>query len=427
MFVSAQFRNVVAGNSSLRHGGVGPYVYYNKRQFDSCVRRLIEQACRAFCMSNYSRRVVASAAWVFVALIAVPQGRCDDTKLSEMITGERWPEADILFHRDPSWLGGDDAYSLDLGDGRVAWFFGDSFVAPVTPGERRGTTMVHNSVGIQTGYDPLQADFKAYWRTKNGKHISFFPDDGKHYFWPGGSIRIDGKLLVFFMQSWTKDPSHAMGFQVDGWAATLVDNIDESPDRWELQRLEAPQNDFGVLVGSASLVRDGDHLVAFSVGGAKHEVYLVRWRWDDASAGDLGQPEWWAGAERGWVSQSELRELPGPVFEKGQTEFTVDRLPQLDRYVQFQFTDFPVSPIGVRSAAALTGPWSTLEACVRPEVLMPSTPGLMLYAAKAHPEQKCDGLALTYASNTHKLEQLLDSSTIYYPQFVRVKLIPEAD
>ena len=39
----------------------------------------------------------------------------------------------------------------------------------------------------------------------------------------------------------------------------------------------------------------------------------------------------------------------------------------------------------------------------------------MLYAAKAHPEQKCDGLALTYASNTHKLEQLLDSSTIYLP------------
>ena len=59
-----------------------------------------------------------------------------------------------MFHRDPEWLGGDDAYSVDLGDGRVAWFFGDSFVAPTTPGERRGTTMVRNSVGLQTGYDP---------------------------------------------------------------------------------------------------------------------------------------------------------------------------------------------------------------------------------------------------------------------------------
>ena len=67
---------------------------------------------------------------------------------------EPWPEADAMFHRDPNWLGGDDAYSLDLGAGRVAWFFGDSFVAPSVPSERRGTTMVRNSVGIQTGYDP---------------------------------------------------------------------------------------------------------------------------------------------------------------------------------------------------------------------------------------------------------------------------------
>ena len=38
------------------------------------------------------------------------------------------------FIATPVGLGGDDAYSLDLGDGRVAWFFGDSFVAPTAPG-----------------------------------------------------------------------------------------------------------------------------------------------------------------------------------------------------------------------------------------------------------------------------------------------------
>ena len=105
-----------------------------------------------------------------------------------IVTAEVWREADALFHRDPQWLGGDDAYSLDLGDERVAWFFGDSFVAPTSPGERRATTMVHNSIGIQTGYDPTTADFKTYWRNTDGKPTSFFPDDGKHYFWPGGSI-----------------------------------------------------------------------------------------------------------------------------------------------------------------------------------------------------------------------------------------------
>jgi hypothetical protein len=337
-------------------------------------------------------------------------------------TASVWTEADAMFHRDPEWLGGDDAYSLDLGQGRVAWFFGDSFVAPTSPGKRRTAKMVHNSVGLQTGYDPTTAQFKTYWRHSDGKPTSFFPDDGKHYFWPGGSILIEGKLLVFFMQAWTKDPTNAMGFETDGWAATLIDNPTESPERWRMTRLDAPQNDFDVLVGSASLVRDGDHLVAFSVGNKGHEVFLVRWTWNDAAIGDLSRPEWWAGAERGWIPQSELSEIPGPIMTKGQTEFSVIYSNDLQTYLQFQFAGFPVSPIGLRTSPEITGPWSNVLPVMEPGEFATLSPGLMLYAAKTHPELTSDGLALTYASNTHKLEQLLDSSTLYYPRFVRVKL-----
>lgn len=364
-------------------------------------------------------RWLAALAWLglVVAADAIRAAEND----APNIVGEAWPEADALFHRDGAWLGGDDAYSLDLGDGRVAWFFGDSFVAPTTPGERRGSSMVHNSVGIQQGYDPTTAEFKAYWCEKDGKPASFFPDDGHHYFWPGGSILIEGKLLVFFMQSWTKDPSNAMGFDTDGWAATLVENPNDPPDQWILRRLEAPQNTFDILVGSASLVRDGDYLVAFSVGDKEHDVYLVRWPWSEAAGGSLANPEWWNGPDAGWVPQHDLDHLPTPIMHKGQTEFTVVDSPAGKGYLLFQFEGFPVTPIGVRTAPALIGPWSPVKPFLSADELMPSSPGLMLYAAKAHPEQKCAGLALTYASNTHKLEQLLDSSSIYYPRFVRLK------
>lgn len=47
-----------------------------------------------------------------------------------------WPEADKLFRSDPRWLGGDAAYSVDLGHGRVPWLFGDSFIADA-PGQTR--------------------------------------------------------------------------------------------------------------------------------------------------------------------------------------------------------------------------------------------------------------------------------------------------
>jgi hypothetical protein len=374
---------------------------------------------------KFSMHILPVTCWVLALILSmgVASGAEDESPSSGLaVAAAAWPEADIMFHRDPQWLGGDDAYSLDLGGGRVAWFFGDSFVAPTSPGERRTAQMVHNSIGLQEGYDPTTAHFKTYWRNVEGKPASFFPDDGNHYFWPGGSILVDGKLLVFFMQAWTKDPTNAMGFATDGWAATLIDNPGDSPSDWRLRRLDVPQNDFGILVGSASLVRDGNYLVAFSVGGKSHQVFLIRWPWKDVTVGDLSRPEWWDGMERGWVPPTELSELPTPIMEGGQTEFSVIHSPDLQSYLQFQFLGFPVSPIGMRSSETLTGPWSKPTPLLKPEKLAPLTPGLMLYAVKTHPEQKCDGLALTYASNTHKLEQLLDSATIYFPQFVRVKL-----
>ncbi len=372
-----------------------------------------------------SRRVFSLTACALLSVCAASSiVWCDEAEIANCqlpVTSTAWPEADALFHRDPRWLGGDDAYSIDLGGRRVAWFFGDSFVAPTISGQRRASTMVHNSVGIQTGYDPTHAKFRTYWRVTDGKPTSFFPDDGINYFWPGGSLLIDGKLLVFFMRAHTKDPNSAMGFDTDGWTAVLIDNPEADPDNWQLRQLDAPQNDFGVLVGSASLVRDGEHLVAFSVGGESHDVYLVRWPLAGAAAGNFERPEWWAGAERGWVAQRSLTALPTPIMRQGQTEFTVDFSRQLDCFLQFQFEGFPLTAVGFRTADSLTGPWSSLTPCYRPEELDPAQSGLMLYAAKAHPEQAAQGLALTYASNTFDFAQLLDSPGIYYPHFFRVE------
>jgi hypothetical protein len=45
---------------------------------------------------------------------------------SRPFRAEPWPEADALFRGDAHWVGGDGCYSIDLGDGRVLWTFGDS-------------------------------------------------------------------------------------------------------------------------------------------------------------------------------------------------------------------------------------------------------------------------------------------------------------
>ncbi|HEY4235042.1 MAG TPA: DUF4185 domain-containing protein [Lacipirellulaceae bacterium] len=368
-------------------------------------------------------RCVYGAFAVALSLLAGNIAKAEDAASADFdvrVTAEAWPEADAMFHRDPRWLGGDDAYSIDLGGGRVVWFFGDSFVAPTVPGDRKGTTMVRNSVGLQTGYDPVNAEFKCYWRAEDGKPSSFIANDLPDYYWPGGGLLHDGKLLVLFMRA--RDAEGKLSFITTGWGAVLIDNLQETPDHWRVKKLTVPQNDFDVLVGSGSVLVDGDFVKAFSARSSRdHEIFLVRWPLTDAMAGDLARPQWWAGEERGWIDQANLDELPTPVMTPGSTEFVVYFSQEMGVYVQMQFTGFPQSSIGARFAHALTGPWSTLKPFYAPEEMQAQDPGILLYAAKPHPEQAADGQAMTYCSNTFKLARVLEENNIYFPRFIRNK------
>jgi hypothetical protein len=89
-----------------------------------------------------------------------------------------------------------------------------------------------------------------------------------------------------------------------------------------------------------------------------------------------------------------------------------------------QFTGFPQSPIGARFAHSLTGPWSPLQPFHAPEEMQRNDPGILLYAAKAHPEQVADGQAMTYCSNTFKIARVMAENDIYFPRFIRVKFQP---
>jgi hypothetical protein len=107
---------------------------------------------------------------------------------SDLLPVEPWPEADALFRTDPKWLGSDDAYSVDLGNGRTLWLFDDSLISRTFMNTRRLATMIRNSVAIQSGTDPSAASIEFTWRTRKGKPTSFFPEDGETWFWPGHGI-----------------------------------------------------------------------------------------------------------------------------------------------------------------------------------------------------------------------------------------------
>jgi Domain of unknown function (DUF4185) len=333
------------------------------------------------------------------------------------IKATSWPEADALFRTDPRWLGGDDAYSIDLGAGRILWLFADSFIATSPAGTRRESALVRNTLAIQHGYDPSSASIKFYWRMKDGKPASFFADSQKVWYWPGHGIRIDGRLLIFLMK--IQATKEGLGFAAFGWSVVAIDNPDEEPSQWQLRWLPAPRNDLQVIVGSASVIRIGDFVYAFSAQEptGKHDVYLVRWPFTKAREADLREPYWWCGEKDGWVSQKLVGRRGAVVFTGAQTEFTVHWDSGLHRFLQVQTAGFPTANMAFRSAAKLTGPWSTLAEFYRPPES--ARAGTVVYAGKSHPALAGADLVFTYVVNRTGFGDLVNDSSVYYPRFLK--------
>lgn len=330
-----------------------------------------------------------------------------------------WSEADQLFQQDHHWLGGDGAYSIDLGDERVLWLFGDSWIDPSGSGRRRGATMVSNSIAIQYGYDPSSASIEFFWKTgANGQPKAFFPDFKKGRYWPGHGVRIGDQLLVFLMK--VQSSRKGLGFEVSDWASVLVANPDQNPDDWDCQWLKTPKNDLQIIIGSGGVLAMDSFVYAFGSQEpeARHDVYLVRWLKSDVVRGKLENINWWSGHGETWVGQTE-RNKAKPVFTNGQTEFTVHYDEKSQMFVEFQTVGFGPAMVTCRVALSITGPWSQPDTVFIPPQC--HFPQVMIYQGKAHPYLEGANLVVTYCTNSFDFSDHMRETWLYYPRFVRIK------
>jgi hypothetical protein len=333
--------------------------------------------------------------------------------------GASWDEADLLFRRDAYWVGGDGAYSVDLGHGRVLWLFGDTVIDPTGARSRKSpeADMISNTVAIQQGYDPSTAAMRFYWRTDQDGHVAaFFPDVGAERYWPGHGIRIRDRLILFLMR--VRGVPTGLGFEVYDWDAVLVHNPDAEPSAWETSWLDTPENDLQVIVGSASVLVEDDVVYAYSSREpSSGDVYLVRWPAHSVYDGTLRDMEWWAGDD-GWIADGSASGRPTPVLRGGGTESTVHRDRAAGCYLQVQSVGFGQAVLSLRSATRLTGPWSSGVTVYRPPEL--DKPRIMIYQGKAHPYLTGADLILSYSTNSFDFQNLIDDTAIYYPRFVRL-------
>lgn len=329
-----------------------------------------------------------------------------------------WPDADRLFRSDSRWLGGDVAYSIDLGHGRVLWLFGDSFIANKPGKTRRQSAFVHNSIAIQTGYDPSRASMMFYWPRIKGKPSEFATNEGEVWLWPQDGVRLGDKLLLFFVRIHSDNRKDSLGFTLVGWTTFLVENPDAQPSAWIKHRLDTPQSPARFIVGSG-IIRTGNSLYAFAPAEPSHDDYLLRWSLTAAEEGNLSSPEWWCGG-KGWVEQSKLAFPPTPAIPEGSNEFSVIWDSHYNKFFIVESVGFGASDIGIRWADRLEGPWSEPVKIYHPPES--DRPGAFVYAGKVHAELQGADLVVTYVANSVDDTILAKDMSIYYPRFVRLNL-----
>jgi hypothetical protein len=345
-------------------------------------------------------------------------GEAGQGTISYQIEAQRWIEAEKIFRSDSHWLGGDGATSIDLGNGRVLWLFGDSFIDLAGTGSRRASDLVRNSLAIQTGYDPSKASMKFYWHIQEGKPGAFFAHKGDKWFWPASGIMIGRHLIIFLME--IKEASNELGFDACGWKAVWISNPQEEPNRWKLTSLISPQIK-GLVAGSGNPIMEKGFLTVCAADSRDRSVYLMRWPESSASYGILTKPQLWAGDKAGWEKGEKSK--PARIISGGQMEFTVEYQPHFERYLQVQTLSIMNPCLAAASAKSMTGPWSA-QACffTPPEQ---GSPELLIYAGKSHSELIGADMVFTYVVNTTKEDRLFDDMSIYFPIMLKGRIVYE--
>jgi hypothetical protein len=345
----------------------------------------------------------------WLPLVALLLAGCGES--APELSAQLWPEANALFTSDSTFIGGDGAYSVDLGNERVLWMFGDSYIALTPERRREASWMVRNSVAIQTGYDPSRAFMKFYYRSLERHPASFFPEVGPLWYWPGPGIRLGDRLLLLGGRLY-QEGEGMWGFRSGASVAFVVDNPDAEPSDWVLEETPLPPEGEVVQMGGALLVK-GDYLYAYGNEGDVHDVFLARFALERARQGDLSEAEWWNGSSFGAASAREA------VIDIGAPEYSVHFASQLGKYLFVQTEGFGGTTLAVRSAPEPWGPWTEPRDIVRPPESF--APGAFVYAGKAHPELTGADLVATYVPSGDTDSPPDPEERLYYPRFVRLE------
>jgi hypothetical protein len=372
------------------------------------------------------------------------------------------PDWNAVFDRSDGWTGADAAGSIDLGDGRTLWTFGDTWIGNIRAGKRvSGATMVNNSIAVHP------TDKANPWRPPDPRAVEFFwgpsdkdghptawvvppavpgrpeSDNNHDWFWAtGGGVASSpgdgrgGQLVVFLFRT-RRDPrgKGVWNFTTVGTSMAIVDNVSDPPQRWRPRVVDVPGT--GRIEGAAGSGAPVELLWGMSAcvprdrsEPARHvllcgtrrsgpvDTALVMARAPVGSVERFGE----------WIAVSEPDKAKSPSVQPRSiasglvSEFSVEQMDHNGRptWILIQSEPLLGKRIFARTAPGPEGPWSAPRTIFSvPEVA--KNRAYFTYAAKGHASLSRPGeLLVTYLVNSQNFGDLVHDTTIYHPKFLRI-------
>jgi len=334
------------------------------------------------------------------------------------------PDLDLRFAPRDGWGGADACYSVPLGDDRLLWLFGDTFVSPVADGRRQGGTMVNVTAAVQRGPDPTTAalDFVVPRDAAGAPRSLWSPGEAGRWYWPLDGARTPAGLVLFMSVMEATGEDGVFGFRRAGTDLLQVADPTGSPEGWKVRRWRLPFPDpeapTPTWFGTAVLDQGGFlHVYGHrDRPGPPFRRELVVARVPRLAPAEGALWRFWDG--EAWVREAASA---AALTADGSTELTVDPHPSGGGVV-LTYTPTGLSrEVAQRVGAAPTGPFGPKEVVYRcPE--MEGEPELFCYAAKAHPELEIGRgrRAVTYVVNGSDFLRIAADTELYRPRFLEV-------
>ena len=338
-------------------------------------------------------------------------------------------------YRD-GWMGGDGAFSIPIGPARALWLVGDTFVSSHKQKKetRVGSTMVANSIAISScGANKSKWSIEYHWRPPiHGHRVrdqrAFFDSRTRAFrYWPLDGFVYEKTLYVALLRVVNTNAHNPFGFKLVGVDLAKIANVDAAPDQWSITYL--PLSRSRDAFPGVSIVVQPAYAWMYGVmdrdGHKRQAVILTRLRLDrlEHPAESL---EYLAAG--GKFRAGPIRADAQDIVAQGQSAFSVRYHSEIGKWVMVQQEPgYLTDEIGIRTSAAIDGPWSGFESLMHEPEMHPGPihrKGIFCYAASEHPtfESTAGALVVTYACNSLHFHTLIHDMSIYRPIVTQLRM-----